>query len=43
MLGKFSYFYHENVCCLYSLESPGGGDSNEYNQYIFSLCEIEKI
>ena len=27
-------FYHEIVCCLYSLESPHRGDSNEYTQHI---------
>ena len=26
-------FYREIVCCVYSLESPHRGDSNEYNQY----------
>ena len=26
-------FYHEIVCCVYSLESPHRGDSNEYTQY----------
>ena len=26
-------FYHEIVCCLYSLESPRRGDSNEYTQH----------
>ena len=25
-------FYHEIVCCVYSLESPHRGDSNEYTQ-----------
>ena len=26
-------FYHELVCCVYSLESPLRGDSNEYMQH----------
>ena len=26
-------FYHEIVCCVYSLESPYRGDSNEYTQH----------
>ena len=26
-------FYHESVCCVYSLESPRWGDSNEYTQH----------
>ena len=29
---KIFLFYHENVCCVYSLESPHRGDSNEYTQ-----------
>ena len=32
-LGEFSYFYHKIVCCVYSLESPHRGDSNEYTQH----------
>ena len=28
----FSLFYHGIVCCLYSLESPHRGDSNEYTK-----------
>ena len=27
-------FYDEFVCCVYSLESPQRGDSNEYSQHI---------
>ena len=26
-------FRYEIVCCVYSLESPHRGDSNEYNQH----------
>ena len=28
------------VCCLFSLESPHQGDSNEYTQY--TICNIKK-
>ena len=27
----------ENICCVYSLEAPHRGASNEYTQYVFSL------
>ena len=26
-------FYHENICCVYSLESPHRDESNEYTQH----------
>ena len=29
----FFLFYHEIVCCVYLLESPHRGDSNEYTQH----------
>ena len=29
----FFLFYHGIVCCVYSLESPLRGDSNEYTQH----------
>ena len=29
----FSLFYHGIVCCVYSLDSPYRGDSNEYTQH----------
>ena len=29
----FSIFFHLKVCCVFSLESPRRGDSNEYTQY----------
>ena len=32
-LGIFFLFYHEIACCVYSLESPHRGDSNEYIQH----------
>ena len=34
----FKIFFNVNVCCLFSLESPHRGDSNEYTQYtIFNI------
>ena len=34
----FPIFFNIKVCCLFSLESPHGGDSNEYTQYtIFNI------
>ena len=31
-------FYNMKVCCVFSLESPHLGDSNEYTQYtIFNI------
>ena len=32
-LGIFFRYYHGIVCCVYSLESPHRGDSNEYTQH----------
>ena len=32
-LGIFFLFYHGIVCCVYSLESPHRGESNEYTTY----------
>ena len=32
-----SVFYHNNLGCMYSLESPYSGDSNEYIQYTIIL------
>ena len=29
--------YRENVCCMYSLESPHRGDSNEYTQHTITV------
>ena len=29
----FFLFYHEIVCCVYSLELPHQGNSNEYTQH----------
>ena len=34
----FSIFFNMKVCCVFSLESPHRGDSNEYTQYtIFNI------
>ena len=34
----FSILYNMEVCCVFSLESPYRGDSNEYTQYtIFNI------
>ena len=34
----FSNFFNMKVCCVYSLESPHWGDSNEYTQYtVFNI------
>ena len=32
----FFLFFHENICCGYSLEAPQQGTSNEYPQHMFS-------
>ena len=40
----FSIFYNIKVCCVFSLESPHRGDSDEYTQYtIFNLKKKKKI
>ena len=31
-LGIIFHIHHKNICCGYSLVSPRGGDSNEYQQ-----------
>ena len=36
IVGYLSVFYILNVCCVYSLESPHRGDSNEYTQHTFT-------
>ena len=36
-LGIFFWFYHGIVCCVYSLEWPHLGDSNEYTQHTIIL------
>ena len=36
----FSIFVNMEVCCVFSLEPPHLGDSNEYTQY--TICNIKK-
>ena len=39
-----SIFFNMKVCCVFSLESPHRGDSNEYTQYtIFNIYIKKKI
>ena len=40
-LGKFPYFIIEIICCVYSLESPHQGNSNEYTQHTIIVKEIK--
>ena len=42
-LGIFFLFYHGIVCCVYSLELPHQGNSNEYTQHTIIVLKIEKI
>ena len=39
----FFLIYYGIVCCVYSLESPHRGDSNEYTQHTIIVNKIEKI
>ena len=36
----FSVFFNMKVCCVFSLESPHRGDSNEYTQ--FTIFNVNK-
>ena len=37
-MDMFSILFNMKVCCVFSLESPHQGDSNEYTQYtIFNI------
>ena len=38
----FFFLYRENVCWVYSSESPHRGDSDEYTQHTFISYTIEK-
>ena len=41
--GELFLFNHENICCVYSLESPRRGDSYEFTQHtIILLKKIRK-
>ena len=42
ILGKFSSFLHENICCGFSIEAPHQGTFNEYHNISF-YGEIRKI
>ena len=37
----FSIFFNMKVYCVFSLESPQRGDSNEYTQYTISQYKKE--
>ena len=39
----FFLFRKEKVCCVYSLESPHRGDSNEYTQHTIILIEPASV
>ena len=34
-----SIFFNMDICCVFSLESPHRGDSNEYTQYIYTIFD----
>ena len=36
------HFYNDIVCCVYSLESPHRGDSNECTQHTIIVQKMEK-
>ena len=40
-MGIFSIFFNMNVYCVFSLESPQRGDSNEYTEYTISQYKKE--
>ena len=35
----FSIFFNMKVCCVFSLEPPHRGDSNEYTQYTIFIIK----
>ena len=43
ILREIFLFYYEIVCCVYSLQSPHRGDSNEYTEYTIILLKVENI
>ena len=43
MIEDILFFYHEIVCCVYSLELPHRGDFNDYTQYSIIFWKIEKL
>ena len=42
-MGVFSIFFNMKVYCLFSLEMPHRGDSNEYTQYTTSQYKKQII
>ena len=42
-LSEIFLYYYEIVCCVYSLESPHRGYSNEYTQHTIILLKIENV
>ena len=36
----FSIFFNMKECCMFSLELPHGGDSNEYSQHTIMALSI---
>ena len=43
ILREIFLYYNQIVCCVYTLESPHRGDSNEYTQHTIILLKIENI
>ena len=43
IFSSFFFFFHENICCGYSLEVPHWGTSNEYLQHMFSWKNKKNI
>ena len=36
----FLIFFNMKVCCVFSLESPHRGNSNEYTQYMYAIFNM---
>ena len=43
IIGISFQFFNIKVCCVFSLESPHQGDSNEYTQYTIFNVKKRKI
>ena len=43
ILREIFLFYYEIICCVYALESPHRGNSNEYTQHTIILLKLENI
>ena len=39
-MNNFSIFFNMKACCVFSLESPHRGDSNEYTQHAIINIKI---